>query len=162
MESKMSDKVTVIEVKVIEQPARHLVGMKIRTNMRNAQAVCPALWQTFGPRMGEVKASDVQGSYGVCIMLNADDFDYWAAVEAPEAASLPSGMESMELPGGVYAKAAVPSLEQLGEAYTYLYDTWLKGQTGYAASLGAPCFEHYPPNWQINDAFDVYMPLVKA
>lgn len=92
-------------------------------------------------------------------MLNTEDFYYWAAVELDLSGPLPSGLEEFELSAGLYAKAAVPSLDKLGPAYTYLYEDWLKGQPGYHARLEAPSFELYPSGWQITDAFEILMPI---
>lgn len=46
------------DVTVVEYPAKRLVGLKVRTSMQHAAEDCPALWMTFGPRMGEVPAGE--------------------------------------------------------------------------------------------------------
>ncbi len=148
------------KVTVVEYPAKRLVGMKVRTSMHKAQQDCPALWQTFGPRIGELSPADCgyPGSYGVSVMLNAEDFDYWATVEMPSAA-VPAGMDCIDIPAGQYATCTVPNLEKLGDAYMYLYGEWPKSQTGCTFNGQAPCFELYPPNWQCQDSFEIFMPL---
>ena len=150
------------QVTVVDYSAKHLTGTKVRTTMSKAQQDCTALWQSFGPRMGELlSAGGYSGSYGVSVMLNAEDFEYWAAVESAPAAAVPAGMANIDLPAGKYAKCAVPSLEKLVDAYMYLYEGWIKSQTEYTYDEKAPCFELYPPNWQMSDAFEVYMPVKK-
>ena len=151
------------EVTVIEFPATHLVGVKVRTNMQKAQADCPAIWQTFGPRIVEIPCGDCigKGAYGVSVMLNENDFDYWAAVEAAPETALPNDMASFDLPGGLYAKCSVTSLEKLGEAYMYIYGPWISGQSEYELNMQAPCFELYPQNWRLDTAFEVYVPVTK-
>ncbi len=151
------------DVVVAECPARRLVGIKVQTTMAKAAEDCPAIWDVFGRRMDEAAApeSACKGSFGVCVMLNAEDFDYWAALEADPSAAVPQGMAVIELPAGLYAKAAVPNLEKLGEAYTFLYEKWLKEQTAYACDEAAPSFEWYPPDWQPSDALEVFMAVRK-
>ena len=147
------------DVSVAEYPARRLVGMKVRSTMAKAARDCPAIWEEFGPKMGALEAAG--GSFGVCIMVNADDFDYWATVEANPSVPVPPEMGVIELPAGLYAKAAVPNLEKLGEAYTFLYTNWLEEQTAYACDEAVPCFEWYPPDWQPSQALEAFMGVKK-
>lgn len=149
------------KVKVVEFPQKRLVGMKVGTTMSKAQVDCPAIWQTFGPRIDEIVSGDCPGSYGLSLMLNEQDFDYWAAVESDLADPLPSGLARVEIPAGWYARAEVPNLEGLGPAYMYLYDQWLK-ESGNTANYQAAGFEFYPPNWQPAEALEIFMPLIKT
>ncbi len=119
------------EITVVELPAKHLIGMSVRTDMRKAQTDCPAVWQTFGPRIAGIPGRDGagQGAYGVSFMLNENDFDYRAAVEAAPGTTVPDGMAAFEIPSGRYARCGVASFEQLGEAYMYVYGQWAPGQS---------------------------------
>lgn len=65
------------EIKVVEFPTKQLMGIKVRTNMAKAKEDCQALWQNFCPQLPKIYGKE---SYGVSIMLNAQDFDYWAAL----------------------------------------------------------------------------------
>lgn len=152
------------DVIVAEYPAKNLVGLKVRTSMQRAAEDCPALWVTFGPRMEEIPAGDgVRGDfYGVSIMLNAEEFDYWAAVEAEAESAVPEGMACMEIPAGQYAKCTVPDLQKLGDALMYLYSEWPKSQREYVPDEEAPGFELYPANWQETSPFEVFAPLKRA
>lgn len=155
---------TKFDVTVVDYPAKRLIGLKVQTTMSKAAEDCPAIWQTFGPKMGELcAAGNTQtGSFGVCVMLNAEDFDYWAAVEAGTSTAVPQGMGSIELPAGLYARALVPNLEQLGDAYMYLYTQWNKDQTDYICDETVPCFEWYPPNWQCSGSFEIFTAVKKC
>ncbi len=151
------------EITVVGFPAKHLIGMKVRTDMQKAQTDCTALWQTFGPRIVDIPGctGECKGSFGVSVMLNENDFDYGAAVEVAPETTVPNGMEAFELPAGLYAKCTVASLEKLGEAYMYVYGPWIAGQSEYGLNMQAPCFEHYPANWRPEDAFEIYVPVTK-
>lgn len=150
-------------VTVVEYPAKRLIGMKVRTSMAKADTDCGALWQAFGPRLEELpKGAGGRGSYGVSVMLNAEDFDYWAAVEMAPSAAVPDGLGGLGLPAGLYAKVTVPNLDRLGPAFMYLYEAWPKSQPGYAINYQVPCFELYPPNWQVTDALEAFMPVIKV
>ncbi len=147
-------------ITVVDCPAKSLVGMKVRTTMQKAQADCPALWQEFGPRIDALcPGGGCTGAYGLSAMINETEFYYWAAVEAEAFAEVPAGLERADLPAGRYAACPVPNLEKLAEAYTHLYTTWLPSAPGYVINEQAPCFELYPSNWQLSDAFALYMPV---
>lgn len=152
------------EVTVVEFPVKHLVGMKVSTSMQKAQADCPQLWQTFGPRIIELPSMEGvnSGAYGISVMLNENEFDYWAAVEANPEIDLPDGMGTIAISAGLYAKCTVLGLEKLGEAFMYLYGPWIQGQKEYTLDMQAPCFELYPQNWRLETVFEIYAPVKKV
>lgn len=128
------------EVAVVEFPTKHLIDMKVSTDMQKAQTDCPTMWQTFGPRIVEIPGGGCvgKGAYGVSIMLNENDFDYWAAVEAASGTAMPDGMAAFDFPAGLYAKCRIASLENLGEAFTYVYGLWIFDQPEYGLNCKPP------------------------
>jgi AraC family transcriptional regulator len=150
------------EVSAAPFPAKHLIGIKVRTSMQSSATDCPALWQTFAPRMAEIQTGIAGGSaaFGVSVMVNDNDFDYWATIEASTNTAVPTGMETIGLPAGLYARTST-SMEKLGEAFTYVYTQWVQGQSEYTLNMQGACFELYPPNWQPGNAFEIYSPVVK-
>lgn len=151
------------QVTIVERPAVHLTGMKVKTTMQKAMLDCPALWQGFGSRIAELQpvGNPCFGSYGVSAMLNAEDFEYWAAIETMPSSAVPAGMATLDLPAGLYACCTIASIEKLGEGYTYLYEAWPDSQSEYTYDERAVCFELYPINWQPTDALEIYVPLKK-
>ena len=151
-------------VTVVENPKKHLAGLKVRTSMQNGMTDCPALWEVFGPRMGELlpPGTDCTGFYGVSVMLDAEAFDYWAALEVAADAAIPEGMACIDIPAQPYAVCTVPSIDKLGEAYMYIYGDWPKSQTQYMCDEQAPSFELYSATWQPTDPFEIYIPIKKA
>lgn len=149
---------------VIEYPAKRLVGLKVRTSMQKAAEDCPALWMTFGPRISQILSDEggCKGSYGVSVMLNAEEFDYWAAVEMETKNAIPEGMSCIDIPAGLYAKCAVTNLETLGDTLMHIYTEWPKSQKEYIPDEQNPCFELYPANWQPTTPFEVFAPVKKA
>ena len=148
------------KVAVNDQPPRRLVGLKVRTTMADAPKDAPLLWERFGPRMPEASGiKDSQGSYAPCVMIDEQSLYYWATVEAPADRPLPEGMEVFLLPAGAYAGIALPTLAELGAAYTYLYGEWPGTQAEYAVDTRAPCYEYYPPNWTPNGSLEVCVPV---
>ena len=154
-----------LEITVKELPGRQLTGMVIRTNMQKASIDCPAIWQTFGPRMASLsgKADTEFGeSYGLSVMVSQDGtFDYWAAVEMSADVPMPDDMAPVELPGGLYACATVPNLSQVAEAYGTMYMQWPQQQSEYGVNMQAACVEVYRGNWTPNDSVELWVPVFK-
>ncbi len=154
-------------VAVLSHEEVALAGMRIATTMKNASADCPALWQHFMARAPEIcdapEAGPMGASYGLSYMTHpaTGDFDYVAAMPLPPEKSLPAGMERFTLPAGLYARTIVPKLDQIGDAYTYLYTAWIAGQSDYALNMTAPCFERYDERFLQSGEFEIYVPVVK-
>jgi len=148
------------EIRIVEYQDKRLAGIKVQTNMENSTKDCSALWRVFTPRMAEIN-KDPKESFGVSVMLNENDFDYWAAMELVPGVPLPDGLQCVDILPGTYVCCIVPSIEKLGDVYMYLYMDWLKSQTKYALNQGANSFERYPCPWQPDTPFEIYMPIKK-
>ena len=143
------------DVTVADYPGKELVGIKVRTTMAKAKEDCSALWQSFCPIMQNLAKS--QG-YGISIMLSAQDFEYWTAVEAPKGAT-PAGVEAVSIPAGAYARCTVPNLESIGAGYMFLYQTWVGAQQEWTINEQGPCFELYAADWTPGMPIDLFMPV---
>lgn len=140
-------------VTIVEYPAKRLTGIKVRSNMAKAQEDCLALWQRFCLNYEQVMPAT---AYGVSVMLDAENFDYWAAVEDKDG-RLPADLEHVDIPAGKYAVCSVPNLASIGEAYMFFFQKWLASQQAYAYNEQAPSFELYPPHWSPENPFEIYM-----
>lgn len=143
------------DVSVVDFLAKRLAGIKVRTSLAQAQHDCPALWQNF---CRHVPAGYRKGVYGISVMLNAQDFDYWAAFETADG-PLPAELAPVEIPAGAYARCQVPNLESIGAGYMFLYQTWLAGQREWKLNEQASCFELYQADWTPASPFELYMPV---
>ena len=159
---------TAFSVDVVEFPACSLAGLVVRTSMSKAAQDCPAMWmQHFGPRMHELgnnAPGAYQGeSYGISIMVDmqAETFDYYAAMPLAADKTLPEGMQRVDIPAGLYAKCEVPTLGHLTQAYIFMYSQWVPGQSLYVANPQGACFERYDDQFMKNGSFTLYVPLLK-
>ena len=147
-------------VTVVEQPARRLAGLYVRTNMRDSQKEGPALWEKFMPRMEELASIAEDGSFGASNnMVEDGSFDYWAAMAVPMGAKIPTGLSCLEVKGGKYAGCTVENLAGLGPAYEYLYGEWENTQNDHRVDATAACFEFYQKDWRDGDPVTIYVPL---
>ena len=151
-------------VTVVERPAVRTAGLKVRTSMAKASQDCPAIWQNeFGPRMESFPADPAHPgqSYGASIMLDSENFDYWAVMPIAPGAQVPEGMDILEIPGGLYAECKLLSLKELGDAYTYIYGDWIKEQGKYALNMQAACLELYTWDFMKTGELTIYCPLLE-
>lgn len=153
------------EVQVARQPALFLIGVKVATNMERAATDCPGIWHdTFGPRMCEVPLDGELRSYGVSYATDmaTGAFDYWAAMPAAEDAAVPSGMETVRTPAGLYAECWIDNLALLSGAYQFIYSEWLPKQADYVVEPTHPSYELYPADYMQNGRMALYFPVKKA
>ena len=151
-------------VNIVNRTAISTAGVKVRTNMKNASTDCPKLWQEqFGPRMCSFPANPdfPDESYGVSVMIDCDNFDYWALMPIAKDAAVPEGMDSFTIPGGLYAECPVASLAELGEAFTYVYGEWIALQDKYTLNMQGASLELYRSDFIKTGRLVVYCPLLE-
>ena len=145
------------EITVVELPAKHLVGLSKRMSFADAAEECPALWEAFMIRRGEVPnvVEDYDYTYGVSANMEKNgDFDYWAALPVSSTTEIPSRMQSLTLRAGKYAKCVV-DLKSIKDAYDFLYGEWAKS---HPVDFQSACFERYARDWS-EAGIELYVPL---
>jgi AraC family transcriptional regulator len=112
-----------------------LAGMHLSMSMADNKT--GELWQSFMPRRKEIKNAVTNDlfslqQYPPSVSFTAFDahvvFEKWAAAEVSDAAGTPEGMETLHLPGGLYAVFLHKGTAATGAAtFKYIFDTWLPG-----------------------------------
>jgi AraC family transcriptional regulator len=149
-----------MELKIVSRPTFTIVGVKYHG--KNEKNEIPQLWQSFGPRMGEIKHEvDPQVAYGVCANVDQEtrEFDYIAGFQVETVADIPEGMISMEIPEATYA-AFTTTLPALGETFRNAYHKWLP-EAGHQPT-GGPELELYGEEFDAQEptsTFEVYIPI---
>ena len=149
-----------MEPQIIAKPAFTVVGMLLHTTPMSPEI--PALWDQFGPRMGEAQHLAEPGvSYGVMGRFNQDDgkFDYMAGEPVLAATDLPAGMTDWEVPANTYA-VFTTTLPAVSETFGHVYNTWLP-TSGYQPAA-APAFERYGATFDPADpasTLTIWIPL---
>jgi AraC family transcriptional regulator len=149
-----------VSIKIVERPGFTVVGLKYRG--KNEEGEIPQLWQTLGPRTGEIETMvDDTAAYGISadIDMETGEFDYLAGYEVSSAEEVPEGMVAFEVPGGKYAVFST-TLPKIGETFDQAYHTWLP-QAGFQPR-GGPEFELYDEAFDPQDPdseFDLYIPI---
>ncbi len=134
---------------------------------KNNMVVIPKLWQSFMPRVHEIKNAKSPVNLGVCYEVPAgessrpDECMYMAATEVTEFVDVPKGMEAFTIPAGEYAVFTHKgALENFEHTMNYIYGSWLP-KSGKKLRH-APDMEWYDQRFKLNEAdseIDVYIPV---
>jgi len=120
-----------IKTKIELLAPKKLVGCKIRTSLTNNKTF--QVWQNFMTRKDEilhkVNSSFISlQEYDPLYFLeyNAENVFYkWAAIEVSRYENIPEGMESIDLPGGLYAVFDYKGQSTDANIYQYVFTSWL-------------------------------------
>jgi AraC family transcriptional regulator len=153
-----------MEPSIVRKAAFTVVGME--EHGRNENNELPALWQSFIPRMCEIRGRvNPHESFGLCIgdmdYKQTGVFRYVAGQQVTDAAAVPDGMLAVTVPEATYAVFTHRgTLETLGQTYDYIYGTWLP--TSGREVADTPDFELYDDRFDAtspSSEMDIYIPL---
>ena len=146
-----------------------LAGMRL--SMCFAAVKTPELWRRFMPLRPQITSAVGTDLYSVEVyepdfFENYSPnrfFEKWAAVEVSNPTGLPQGMESLLLPGGLYAVFLHKGpASRAGETYNYIFLNWLP-KSGYRldqrphfALMGSKYIREHPDSEE-----DIYVPVQK-
>lgn len=111
---------------------KKLVGQRVQMSLVNNQT--RALWQGFMSRRKELANTVGTDFYSMQIypssyFMNfspANAFEKWATVEVSSFNDIPEGMESIILPGGLYAVFLYKGLPaEAGKFFQYIFGVWI-------------------------------------
>lgn len=122
-----------METRIETSTYKKLVGKHIRMTLSNNKTL--ELWQSFMPRRKEIKnikttvliSMQLYDKYLDFKNFNLDtEFDKWAAVEVTDFDTIPEGMETFTLTGGLYAVFIHKGPASTGpKTFRYIFETWL-------------------------------------
>lgn len=136
-----------------------VVGLGYRGT--NDDGEISALWERVGEYADEFAAlATTDEWYGVCVGVDESDgtVTYVAGVAVDEGATVPDGMESVDVPTNEYAVFSV-TLADLATDLDDIYEEWLP-DAAYRRADG-PEFERYGNTFDgtPDDEFDYFLPI---
>ena len=149
-----------MEPKIVKRSAFTVVGVKYRG--RNENNEIKQMWQDFGPRMLEIQHKvDAYTALGVCANIDHEtgEFDYVAGFEVEDAAVIPAGMVSIEIPEATYAVFAT-TLPAIGQTFDNAHQEWIP-QSRYRPTGGTE-LEVYDEEFDPQDptsTFEICIPV---
>ena len=114
---------------------KKLIGKRIK--MTFADNKTSELWRNFMPRRREIRNNLTDELISMQVYDNSFDFnnfnqdilfEKWAAIEVTDFDTIPDGMESFTLTGGLYAVFIHKGAASQGaKTFQYIFGTWLPG-----------------------------------
>jgi len=147
-----------------------LVGKSLTMSFENNNTV--ALWKTFMPGRKLISKSKTSDLYSLEIYPRgffdefnpSREFQKWAAVEVADEVSIPDGMHSLIIPGGLYAVFVHKGPASEGpKTYSFIFNEWLPG-SGYRLDE-RPHFALMGEKYKNNDPDseeEIWIPVVPA
>jgi AraC family transcriptional regulator len=154
----------LMEPRIVIKEGFTVVGMKCSTTLKNNKV--PQLWDEFLSRIHEIKnRSDDKVAMGIsefCKNPHDEEFTYVACVPVMRIDEIPEGMVVKTVPRNKYVVVTHKgSLETLGNAYDFIYATWLP-KSGYELAE-ADDFEVYDERFlgpeDEKSEIDIYVPI---
>jgi AraC family transcriptional regulator len=112
---------------------KKLVGKRLKMSLANNRTF--ELWSNFMPRRKEINNNLTADFVSMQVYDPSFDFRYfdpntefekWAAVEVGDFSSIPAGMETFELKGGLYAVFLHKGAASAGpQTFQFIFGTWL-------------------------------------
>lgn len=150
-----------LQTRMFKHPAlrqimsKKLIGMYITTSIADNRT--GQLWQTFMPRRKEISNALSNHLYSLQV-YPADyfesfdakrEFKKWALVEIDTETTVPQGMATFDLPGGLYAVFNYKGTSADTSFFNYIFSEWLPA-SGYLLD-NRPHFEVLGEKYKNND-----------
>jgi AraC family transcriptional regulator len=121
-----------LEPTLVHAPRMRLVGLRtsfygIESDKSNMGEKLPPLWNAFLARLHEVADAGTDYLYGELIPTpGKEQLDYLAGGLVSDAARVPTGMVSIDIPAATYAQFTHRGLPKvLNQTVNYIYANWL-------------------------------------
>jgi AraC family transcriptional regulator len=121
-----------MEPRIERITGKKLIGKPLKMSFSNNQTF--DLWRGFMPRRKEIRNNMSTDLYSMQIYeprffepFDPDrEFVKWAAIEVTDFAAIPGGMESFDLPGGLYAVFLYRgATSAASDTFQYILGSWL-------------------------------------
>lgn len=149
--------------------SKKLIGQRIEMSFSNNQTF--KLWSAFMPKRREITNAVDTNLYSLQVYPEgffqnfdpAAEFDKWAAVEVADYNNVPQGMETFNLPGGLYAVFHYKgSSDNAPQVFSHILQEWLP-QSGYKLDA-RPYFEVLGEKYKtgdVNSEEEIWIPIVQ-
>ena len=109
---------------------KKLIGKRMRMSLSNNKT--GELWRSFMPRRREIRNKLTSEMFSMQVYNGPVDFgnlnqefEKWAAVEVLDFDSIPDGMETFTLKGGLYAVFPYKGSSTDNTIFQFIFGTWL-------------------------------------
>ncbi|MEM6362689.1 MAG: GyrI-like domain-containing protein [Bacteroidota bacterium] len=158
----------MIQPRTVVLQKKKLVGISLPMSLTNNRT--GQLWSSFVPRLDEIKNTVNSNKFSLQIYAEdhfsnfspSNGFIKWAALEVTDFDSIPEDMQSLELPGGLYAVFDYKGSSQDTSVFQYIFSEWLP-KSDYILD-DRPHFEILGEKYKNNDSDseeEIWIPVKK-
>jgi len=144
---------------------KKLIGKRMVLSLANNQT--GELWRSFMPGRKEIRNNLTSELISLQVYHQAEDignpqreFEKWAAIEVSDFETVPDGMETFVLPGGLYAVFHYTGSSRDTRIFQYIFGAWLPA-SDYAVD-SRPHFEILGEKYRNDDPNseeDIWIPV---
>ncbi|MBO4680719.1 MAG: AraC family transcriptional regulator [Clostridiales bacterium] len=134
----------MLDYRIVEKAPFTVIGLKRQFNSETSYQEIPKFWGEWANDM-----KGLEGTFGLCVDNNDTHgkvFDYWIADLYQPMEDIPDGLETYQVPGGLWAvftcKGPLP--QALQSVNTQVWTEWLPSLKGYMLA-GSYNLEVYTP-----------------
>jgi len=134
----------MLDYRIVEKAPFTVIGLKRQFNSETSYQEIPKFWGEWAKDM-----KGLEGTFGLCVDNNDSHgkvFDYWIADLYEPMKDIPEGLETYQIPGGLWAvftcKGPLP--QALQSVNTQVWTEWLPSLKGYMLA-GSYNLEVYTP-----------------
>jgi len=134
----------MLDYRIVEKAPFTVIGLKRQFNSETSYQEIPKFWGEWANDM-----KGLEGTFGLCVDNNDSHgkvFDYWIADLYQPMEDIPEGLETYQVPGGLWAvftcKGPLP--QALQTVNTQVWTEWLPSLKGYMLA-GSYNIEAYTP-----------------
>ncbi len=162
-----SVKINMIEPEILIIPEKIMLGMSLEMSLINNKT--GELFRSFMPKRKEITTA--KDAFTLDIRVYPQDyyhdfnpsktFEKWAAVEVTSYGEIPSGMRSMVIPEGLYAKFHYKGISPNPSLFQWIFTQWVP-HSGYRIDH-RPHFDILGPQTKLNDPNseeDICIPII--
>ena len=144
---------------IVEKAPFTIVGVKRRFHADTGYREIPKFWEEC---LAQGDSRPIMGTFGVCIDMEGQDFDYWIADLYFPWEEIPAGCETRVIPGGVWAQFPC-TLDTLQEVNAKIRAEWLPAPEGYTLAGDYDLELYLPPEEGSEEmTVQIWVPLKKG
>ena len=117
-----------MEYRIVEKAPFTIVGVKRRFLSDSSYQEIPKFWDEW---LAQGETRPIMGTFGACLDMEGENFDYWIADLYFPWEDVPAGCETRVIPGGCWAEFPC-TIRTLQETNTRIWSDWLPALQGYA------------------------------
>ena len=148
----------MLEYSIVEKAPFTIIGVKRPFNSETSYQEIPKFWDEWLEQGGD---RPIMGTFGVCIDMKGNDFDYWIADLYSPWKEIPEGCGTRVIPGSTWAQFPC-TMATLQDINTKIWSEWLPALQGYTLAGEYDIEVYLPPEDGSKDmSVCIWVPLNK-